>query len=124
MQSFWSTLLDSTIYQGILSVALVVKNLPPNARDTGEVSSTLAGKKIPSKEESQKPTPVFLSEKFHGQEGAWEATVQAARVTTSERTHAIVCLPESVALLDWYCHMLLFSHPVVHPCDPMHHSML
>ena len=47
-------------------VALVVKNLPANAADARDTGSNPWIRKIPWSRKRQ-PTPVFLSEKSHGQ---------------------------------------------------------
>ena len=44
----------------------MVKNLPANAGDAGDVD-LIPGLGRPPGEENGKPTPIFLPEKFHGQ---------------------------------------------------------
>jgi len=46
-------------------MVLIVKNLPANARHSGDVGSILGGK-IPWRRAWQ-PTPVFMLGEFHGQ---------------------------------------------------------
>jgi len=46
---------------------LVVKNLPPNAGDARDASSIPVSGRSPGGGKWQ-PIPVFLTEKFHGQE--------------------------------------------------------